>query len=93
MAIETTHNCRVAVIGAGPGGIATGVRLRQAGIEDFVILERADGIGGTWHRNRYPGLACDIASHFYSFSFAPKPDWSRPFAGQVDPRVPRRGRW
>jgi cation diffusion facilitator CzcD-associated flavoprotein CzcO len=60
------------------------VRLRQAGIEDFVVLERADGIGGTWRRNRYPGLACDIASHFYSFSFAPKPDWSRPFAGQAE---------
>jgi len=79
-----THAHRVAIIGAGPGGICTAVRLRQAGIEDFVILERAHAIGGTWHRNRYPGLACDIASHFYSFSFALKPDWSRPFAGQAE---------
>ena len=82
--LDTTHTYRVAVIGAGPGGICTAVRLRQAGIEDFVVFERADGIGGTWRRNRYPGLACDIASHFYSFSFAPKPDWSRPFAGQAE---------
>jgi cyclohexanone monooxygenase len=84
MPLGPTKTCRVAVIGAGPGGIITAVRLRQAGIEDFVILERADGIGGTWRRNRYLGLACDIASHFYSFSFAPKPDWSRPFAGQAE---------
>lgn len=84
MPLDTTNTYRVAVIGAGPGGICTAVRLRQAGIEDFVVVERADGIGGTWRRSRYPGLACDIASHFYSFSFAPKPDWSRPFAGQAE---------
>lgn len=64
MVIGTNQSSQVAVIGAGPGGIAMGVRLLQAGIEDFVILERADGIGGTWRRKRYPGLACDIASHF-----------------------------
>ncbi len=84
MTLSSTHRYRVAVIGAGPGGINTAVRLRQAGIEDFAVLERADGVGGTWRRNRYLGLACDIASHFYSFSFAPKPDWSRPFAGQAE---------
>lgn len=84
MATETTRAFRVAIIGAGPGGIAMGVRLREAGIHEFVILERCDSIGGTWSRNRYPGLACDIASHFYSFSFAPKPDWSRPFAEQPE---------
>ena len=84
MPLDTSHTYRVAVIGAGPGGICMAVRLRQAGIEDFVVIEQADGIGGTWRRNRYPGLACDIASHFYSFTFAPKPDWSRPFAGQAE---------
>jgi cyclohexanone monooxygenase len=84
MPLNADHTYRVAVVGAGPGGIISAVRLRAAGIEDFVILERADGIGGTWRRNRYLGLACDIASHFYSFSFAPKPDWSRPFAGQAE---------
>lgn len=84
MPFDTAHTYRVAVIGAGPGGIITAVRLREAGIEDFVILERADGVGGTWRRNRYLGLSCDIASHFYSFSFAPKADWSRPFARQPE---------
>jgi cation diffusion facilitator CzcD-associated flavoprotein CzcO len=84
MPLDTSHTHRVAVIGAGPGGICAAVRLRKAGIADFVVLERASGIGGTWRRNRYLGLACDIASHFYSFSFAPKPDWSRPFAGQAE---------
>jgi len=82
--LDSTRTYRVAIIGAGPGGICAAVRLRQAGIEDFVVLEQAEGIGGTWSRNRYPGLACDVASHFYSFSFAPKPDWSRPFAGQAE---------
>ena len=84
MPLDTARTYRVAVIGAGPGGLITAVQLRQAGIDDFVILERAEGVGGTWRRNRYFGLACDIASHFYSFSFAPKADWSRPFAGQAE---------
>ncbi len=84
MPSENPHNYRVAIIGAGPGGITAAVQLRKAGIDDFVVLEKADGIGGTWRRNRYPGLACDIASHFYSFSFAPKANWSRPFAWQPE---------
>lgn len=84
MTLDHAHTYRVVVIGAGPGGISAAVRLREAGIDDFVVLERSGGIGGTWRRNRYPGLACDIASHFYSFSFAPKPDWTRPFAGQAE---------
>src|SRR5262249_7263043 len=62
---------RVAIIGAGPGGICTGVRLLERGHRDFVILEKAPGIGGTWWHNRYPGAECDIKSHLYSFSFAP----------------------
>lgn len=76
----------VAVVGAGFGGICMGVRLREAGIEDFVILEREQGVGGTWRINDYPGCACDISSHLYSFSFAPKPDWSRFFATQPEIR-------
>jgi cation diffusion facilitator CzcD-associated flavoprotein CzcO len=75
---------RVAIIGAGPGGICTGVRLRQRGHDDFVILERAPGIGGTWYHNRYPGAECDIKSHLYSFSFAPNPAWSRRYARQPE---------
>ena len=72
------HVYRVAVIGAGPGGLCTAIQLRRAGIEDFVILEKADGVGGTWWHNRYPGAECDVQSHLYSFSFEIKPDWSRP---------------
>lgn len=67
----------VAIIGAGFGGIGTGIRLRQAGIRDFAIFERADSPGGTWFANTYPGAQCDIPSTLYSFSFAPNPNWSR----------------
>ncbi len=75
---------RVAIIGAGPGGLCMGIRLKQAGIEDFVILERASGVGGTWFHNRYPGCAVDLPSYFYSFSFEKKYDWSRPYAPQSE---------
>lgn len=70
----------VAIIGAGPGGIAVGRLLREKGITDFVILERADDFGGTWRDNHYPGLAVDIPSLWYQLSFAPNPNWSRLFA-------------
>ncbi|HLJ08838.1 MAG TPA: NAD(P)-binding protein, partial [Acidimicrobiia bacterium] len=59
-------------------------RLKQAGIEDFVVLERAGEVGGTWRDNTYPGAACDVPSHLYSFSFAPNPDWSRSFSPQAE---------
>lgn len=78
---------RVAVIGSGFGGLGAGVRLRRAGITDFVILERADAVGGTWRDNSYPGCACDVPSHLYSFSFAPNPEWPRSFSGQPDIRA------
>jgi cation diffusion facilitator CzcD-associated flavoprotein CzcO len=70
----------IAIIGAGFAGIGTAIRLRQAGIESFTIFERADEIGGTWRDNTYPGAACDVPSHVYSFSFEPNPHWSRAFA-------------
>ncbi|MGY6555078.1 MAG: flavin-containing monooxygenase [Wenzhouxiangella sp.] len=70
----------VIVIGAGFSGIGLGIRLQEAGIEDFLILEAASCVGGTWWVNRYPGCACDVQSHLYSLSFAPKADWSRQFA-------------
>ncbi|MYU21837.1 NAD(P)/FAD-dependent oxidoreductase [Streptomyces sp. SID8352] len=73
---------RVAVIGSGFGGLGAAVRLRREGITDFVVLERADALGGTWRDNSYPGCACDVPSHLYSFSFAPHPDWPRSFSGQ-----------
>ena len=69
---------RVAVIGAGFGGIGMAIALEQAGIEDFVVLDRADDLGGTWRDNSYPGLTCDIPSQLYSFSFRPW-RWSRRF--------------
>ena len=75
---------RIAIVGAGPGGICMAIKLKQAGIEDFVILERAAGAGGTWFNNRYPGLSCDIPSHLYSFSFEQKSDWSCAYAERVE---------
>ena len=75
---------RVAIIGAGFGGLGTAVALRRAGIDDLVIIEADDGVGGTWRRNTYPGAACDIQSHLYSFSFAPNRSWSRTYARQPE---------
>ena len=74
---------RVGVIGAGPGGIAMGIQLAQGGF-DFTIFERGDGFGGTWRNNTYPGAACDVPSHFYSFSFALNPYWSKTYANQPE---------
>ncbi|WP_280359265.1 flavin-containing monooxygenase [Nocardia otitidiscaviarum] len=68
------------VVGAGFGGMGAGIELDRLGLSDFVILERENDLGGTWHVNRYPGLAVDIASVTYSYSFEPNPHWSRLFA-------------
>jgi len=70
------------VVGAGFSGIAAGVALKRAGITDFLILEKADRVGGTWRENTYPGAACDVPSHLYSFSFEPNPRWSRAYGEQ-----------
>ncbi len=74
----------VAIIGAGFGGIGLGMTLKRAGIDSFTILEKADGIGGVWRDNTYPGAACDVPSHLYSFSFEPNPDWSRVYSPQPE---------
>ncbi|MDP9152043.1 MAG: NAD(P)/FAD-dependent oxidoreductase [Myxococcota bacterium] len=74
----------VAIIGAGFGGLAMGIRLKQAGIHDFVILEKEKRVGGTWRDNHYPGAACDVESHLYSFSFEPWPAWTREYAPQQE---------
>ncbi len=84
MATAQTHDHRIIVIGAGPGGMCTAIKLLEAGIQDFVVLEKAAGVGGTWWHNRYPGAECDVKSHLYSYSFELKRDWSRPFAGQAE---------
>jgi|SoiMethySBSTD1v2_1073268.scaffolds.fasta_scaffold60067_3 cation diffusion facilitator CzcD-associated flavoprotein CzcO len=75
---------RIVIIGAGFGGIGLGIGLRKAGLTDFVILERSDSVGGAWRANTYPGAACDVPSHLYSFSFAPKADWPEKYASQAD---------
>jgi cation diffusion facilitator CzcD-associated flavoprotein CzcO len=75
---------QVAIIGAGFGGLGAAIRLRQAGRTDFLILERAGEVGGTWRDNSYPGCACDVPSHLYSFSFALNPGWSHSFSRQPE---------
>jgi cation diffusion facilitator CzcD-associated flavoprotein CzcO len=75
---------RVVIIGAGFGGIGLGIKLKQAGLSDFVILEKSDCVGGVWRQNNYPGAACDVPSHLYSFSFAPRADWPDRYASQAD---------
>ncbi|UVS77381.1 NAD(P)/FAD-dependent oxidoreductase [Actinokineospora sp. UTMC 2448] len=78
----TDHD--VVIIGAGASGIGAAVKLLGQGVRDFVVLEKADGVGGTWRANTYPGCACDVPSALYSFSFAPNPSWTRAFAGQPE---------
>ena len=78
-----THH-DVIVVGAGISGIAAAIKLREAGVEDVVILEKADTYGGTWRANTYPGCACDVPSNLYSFSFAPNSEWSRVYGTQPE---------
>jgi cation diffusion facilitator CzcD-associated flavoprotein CzcO len=71
---------RFAIIGAGMAGILSAIKLKEAGLTDFMVYEKADRVGGTWRENTYPGLSCDVPSHLYSYSFAPTPDWSHRFS-------------
>jgi cation diffusion facilitator CzcD-associated flavoprotein CzcO len=77
----------IAIVGSGFAGLGAAVRLAQAGRNDFVILEKGESLGGTWRDNTYPGCACDVQSHLYSFSFAPNPNWTRLFAQQPEIRA------
>ncbi|WP_312584467.1 NAD(P)/FAD-dependent oxidoreductase [Acinetobacter sp.] len=79
-ATRSHPHTKVAIIGAGCGGIAMAIRLQQHGIYDFIILEKGSDFGGTWRDNHYPGAACDVQSHLYSLSFAPKSNWSKRYA-------------
>ncbi len=79
-----TTKTGIAIIGSGFSGICMGIQLKKAGITDFLIFERASEIGGTWRDNTYPGVACDVSSHMYSFSFEPNPNWSRMFSPQAE---------
>jgi cation diffusion facilitator CzcD-associated flavoprotein CzcO len=71
---------RFVVIGAGMAGIVAAIKLREAGYSDLTVYEKGPGLGGTWRENTYPGIACDVPSALYSYSFAPNPDWSHLFA-------------
>jgi cation diffusion facilitator CzcD-associated flavoprotein CzcO len=77
---QTTHPIRCAVIGAGMAGILSAIQLAEAGITDYTVYEKADRVGGTWRENTYPGLACDVPSHLYSYSFALWPEWSHHYS-------------
>ncbi|MEX2195418.1 MAG: NAD(P)/FAD-dependent oxidoreductase [Thermoleophilaceae bacterium] len=83
-AARPEERVRVAICGTGFSGLGMAIRLRRMGIEDFVVLEPADDLGGTWRDNSYPGCACDVPSHLYSFSFAPNPNWSRTYSRQPE---------
>jgi cation diffusion facilitator CzcD-associated flavoprotein CzcO len=72
------------IVGAGMSGLLAGIKLKERGTDDFVILERSDSVGGTWFDNCYPGASCDVPSHLYSYSFAPNPNWTRAFARQPE---------
>ena len=75
---------QVIVVGTGFSGLGMGIALKKAGINSFAILEKADDVGGTWRDNHYPGCACDVQSHLYSFSFEPNPNWTRMYAPQPE---------
>lgn len=78
------EHAQVAIAGSGFSGLGMAIALKQNGVEDFVVLERADDVGGTWRDNSYPGCQCDVPSHLYSFSFAPNPAWTRTFSRQPE---------
>ena len=84
MAGQPKRAFSAAIVGAGFGGVGAAIRLVKAGITDITLFERGDGVGGVWHSNHYPGAACDVPSHVYSFSFAPGTQWSRRYAPQAD---------
>ncbi len=72
---QSPREPRFAVIGAGMSGILAAIKLKEAGL-DFTVFEKEDRVGGTWRENTYPGIACDVPSHVYSYSFDVNPDWS-----------------
>src|SRR5437879_6143156 len=78
--VDDSRALRFAIIGAGMAGILSAIKLKDAGLTDFTVYEKADRVGGTWRENTYPGLACDVPSHLYSYSFAPTPEWSHRFS-------------
>jgi cation diffusion facilitator CzcD-associated flavoprotein CzcO len=82
--VESVRHVRVAIVGTGFAGLGMAIQLKRRGENDFVVLERARDVGGTWRDNTYPGAACDIRSDLYSFSFAPNPDWAYSYGRQPE---------
>ncbi|MEO9223047.1 MAG: FAD-dependent oxidoreductase, partial [Mycobacteriaceae bacterium] len=78
----TPRHVGVLIIGSGFAGLGAAIKLAQAGRRDFVVIERGSEVGGTWRDNTYPGAACDVPSHLYSYSFELNPDWTRSFSQQ-----------
>lgn len=78
------EHVRIAILGSGFSGLGMAIRLKEEGIEDFVVLEREDDVGGTWKVNTYPGCACDVPSHLYSYSFALNPEWTDTYSKQPE---------
>lgn len=87
------RHCKIAILGSGFSGLGMAIRLKQKGEQDFLIFEKEAGVGGTWRVNHYPGCACDVQSHLYSFSFAPNPNWTRMFAPQPEIKRYLEGCW
>ncbi len=83
---KPTQLVDVLIIGAGPSGLSTCIKLKEQGIKNVVILDMANRIGGTWALNDYPGLFCDVPSEMYSLGYAPNPNWSRTYAPQAEIR-------
>ena len=81
---SSTHAPRVAIIGAGVAGLCTAIQLKKAGVGDFTIFEKSEGVGGTWRDNSYPGCACDVPSHLYSYSFGLNPEWTHKYSPQSE---------
>src|SRR5687767_11855919 len=77
----------VVIVGTGFSGIGAAIKLKEAGIEDFVVFDKAEEVAGTWRENTYPGCACDVPSHMYSFSFEQNPDWTQMYAPQPEIRA------
>lgn len=80
----TTHDVEIAIIGAGFSGLGAAIKAQENGFDDYLILDRGADFGGTWRDNIYPGAACDVPSHLYSFSFAQNPNWSRSYSHQPE---------
>ncbi|PAU65750.1 4-hydroxyacetophenone monooxygenase [Pseudomonas sp. PIC25] len=87
------QHCKIAIVGTGFSGLGMAIRLKQRGEDDFLLFEKEGGVGGTWRVNHYPGCACDVQSHLYSFSFEPNPEWTRMFARQPEIKSYLEGCW